>query len=96
MGNVDVEKFKSGVYNKADVDNLMIIAERSGVPAHLRGRIQTLSDNVAGTSGRGFNSPTYDEGVRQRQGETFMEYTQRMHLRNQQRNAANWVDPDKV
>ena len=92
--DVDVDKFLSGVYNMADVDKLMTLAKRAGVPASTRSKIQTMSDNVSGTSGRGFNSPTYDEGVRQRQGETFMEYTQRMHQRNKDMN--QWQNPDNA
>ena len=100
MLNIDVDKFLSGVYNMADVDKLRIAARIAGVPANLRGRIETMSSNVSGTSGRGFDSPTYDEGVRQRQGETFMEYTQRMHQRNKDMNQwqnpdNTWVDPDR-
>ncbi len=89
--DIDVDKFLSGVYNMADVDKLMVLARSAGAPASVRSRIQTLSDNVSGTSGRGFdwNDQKYDEGVgllqsdkygRQKE-EDFMDYTKRMHER---------------
>ena len=102
MADIDVDKFVSGVYNMADVDKLMVLANRVGAPPSTRARIQTMSDNVAGTSGRGFDwkDQKYDEAVGRTQvdkygrlqEEDFMDYTKRMHARNQ---ARNWVDPDK-
>jgi hypothetical protein len=91
MLDIDVDKFISGVYNMADVDKLRIAARIAGVPANLRGRIETMSQNVSGTSGRGFDwkDQKYDEGVgllqsdkygRQKE-EDFMDYTKRMHER---------------
>ena len=98
--DIDVDKFLSGVYNMADVEKLMSLAKRAGAPASMRGRIQTMSDNVSGTSGHGFNAEGYNEGVKQKPDETFMQYTQRMHQRNkdmnQWQNPDNaWVDPDR-
>ena len=102
MADIDVDKFVSGVYNMADVDKLMVLANRVGAPPSTRARIQTMSDNVAGTSGRGFDwkDQKYDEAVGRTQvdkygrlqEEDFMDYTKRMHARNQ---ARNWVDPDQ-
>ena len=40
----------------------------------------------------GFHAKDYNPAVAIKQGETFMEYTQRMHRERQERN---WVDPDK-
>jgi len=89
MLDIDVNKFLSGVYNMADVDKLRIAARIAGVPANLRSRIQTMSDNVSGTSGRGFDwkDQKYDEAVGRTQAdkygrlqeEDFMDYTKRMH-----------------
>ena len=91
---VDVDKFLSGQYNTSDVDNLMSIANRVGLPADIRARIQTMRDNVSGTSGHGFDSGGYSDSVAQNPGESFIEYTQRMHLENQKKN--QWRDPDKA
>ena len=40
----------------------------------------------------GFNAKDYNPAVARKEGETFMDYTKRMHERNQ---ARNWVDPDQ-
>jgi len=92
--DIDVDKFLSGAYNMADVEKLMSLAKRAGAPASMRGRIQTMSDNVSGTSGHGFNAEGYNEGVKQKPDETFMQYTQRMHQRNKDMN--QWQDPDNA
>ena len=105
---IDVGKFLSGVYNMADVDKLMVLAKRAGAPPSTRARIQTMSDNVAGTSGRGFNweDQKYDEGVSRRQEgpygraqeEDFMDYTKRMHQRYKDMSSdpdSAWVAPNQ-
>ena len=49
-----------------------------------------------GAEGReGFGAKDYNPEVAIGQNESFMDYTKRMHQRNQQRNAASWVDPDR-
>ena len=44
----------------------------------------------------GFHAKDYNQEVAILEGESFMDYTKRMHQRNQQKNASNWVDPDRA
>ena len=73
----------------------VVAEELPGLDPNYSGQQGTTSSGSSQfTTQHGFGAKDYNPEVAIGQNESFMDYTKRMHQRNQQRNAANWVDPD--
>ena len=79
----------------ADAANV-VAEELPGLDPNYSGQQGTTSSGSSQfTTQHGFGAKDYNPEVAIGQNESFMDYTKRMHQRNQQRNAASWVDPDR-
>ena len=78
-------------------DMANVVAEEvPGLDPNYAGQQGTTSSGSSQfTTQHGFGAKDYNPEVAIGQNESFMDYTKRMHQRNQQRNAASWVDPDR-
>ena len=78
-------------------DMAYVVAEEvPGLDPNYAGQQGTTSSGSSQfTTQHGFGAKDYNPEVAIGQNESFMDYTKRMHQRNQQRNAASWVDPDR-
>ena len=78
-------------------DMANVVAEEvPGLDPNYSGQQGTTSSGSSQfTTQHGFGAKDYNPEVAIGQNESFMDYTKRMHQRNQQRNAASWVDPDR-
>ena len=75
-------------------DMANVVAEEvPGLDPNYSGQQGTTSSGSSQfTTQHGFGAKDYNDAVKQLPGESFMDYTKRMHARNQ---AMNWVDPDR-
>ena len=78
-------------------DMANVVAEEvPGLDPNYAGQQGTTSSGSSQfTTQHGFGAKDYNSEVAILPNESFMDYTKRMHQRNQQRNAASWVDPDR-
>jgi hypothetical protein len=94
------ESMVEGAIEGANVE----VEELAGLDPNYAGQQGTTSSGSSSyamardTEGNplGFHAKDYNPAVAIKEGETFMEYTQRMHREMQQRNASDWVNPDRA
>jgi len=79
----------------------VVVEELPGLDPNYAGQQGTTSSGSSQfTTQHGFGAKDYNDAVKQLPGESFMDYTKRMHQRNKDMNQwqdpdNTWVDPDR-